>query len=269
PDKNGKDDTSGAFDRLFSIIKTLRGPEGCPWDIKQTPHTLAPNILEEAYEFIDALSNKDTPNMREELGDIYLLVTMISYMYEQENGFTVKDVLDEISDKLVRRHPHVFGDMKKEDAGEVIELWNSIKKNVEKKEKVNSITEQVARTLPPLERAYKLQKKASEVGFDWNKSSEVKNKVVEELKELIEVIESEEPAGEREEEELGDVLFSIVNLSRFLKIDPAVALHSTNQKFVRRFQYIEEKMEMEGKELSKENFALMDRLWEEAKDKTT
>ncbi|MFP4618538.1 MAG: nucleoside triphosphate pyrophosphohydrolase, partial [Spirochaetaceae bacterium] len=244
-----------AFARLFSIIKTLRGPDGCPWDIKQTPHTLAPNILEEAYELIDALTHGDTLNTREELGDLYLLVTMISYMYEQEDDFTVSEVLHEVSDKLVRRHPHVFGDMKKEDAGEVVELWNSIKKNVEKKERVDSITEEIPRTLPPLERSYKLQKKASKAGFDWDSSWEVKKKVVEELKELIQAIESEEPAGKREEEELGDVLFSLVNLSRYLEIDPAIALHTTNQKFVRRFQYIEEVMKKEGRELSRENFS--------------
>ncbi len=254
-----------SFRRLISVIETLRSPEGCPWDRKQTPSSLAPNILEEAYEFIDALHNGDTANMREELGDLYLLVSMISYMQQQENSFSISEVLEEISEKLVRRHPHVFGDEKKEDPEEVVELWNSIKKNVENKKSVDSLTEKVPRTLPPLERSYKLQQKVAKVGFDWNDSTDVKKKVVEELQELIEVIESDETPGDREEEELGDVLFSVVNLARFLEIDPAVALHKTNQKFVERFKYIEENMKADGRELSKENFTLMDRLWEEAK----
>ena len=267
--QNCRDELAGdAFLRLLSIIETLRGPEGCPWDRKQTPSSLAPNLIEEAYEFIDAVTNDDDANMREELGDLYLLVTMISYMHQQNDNFTVSEVLDEISDKLVRRHPHVFGDMKKEDAEEVVELWNNIKKNVENKKQVDSITEQVPRTLPPLERSFKLQKKASKVGFDWDDSAGVKKKVVEELQELIDAIESESETGEKEEEELGDILFSLVNLSRFLDIDPAVALHKTNQKFVSRFRYIEDRMREDGMELSKEHFDTMDRLWEEAKRNT-
>jgi tetrapyrrole methylase family protein / MazG family protein len=257
--------TGEAFLRLFSIIKTLRGPEGCPWDKKQTPTSLAPSLIEESYEFIEAAGGKDRDNMREELGDIFLLVTMISYMQEQNNSFTVSEVLHDISDKLVRRHPHVFGDMKKEDAGEVIELWNQIKRDVENKKEVDSITEEIPRSYPPLERAYKLQKKVSRLGFDWDRSQEVTHKVIEELDELREELKNGSVSGT--EEEIGDVLFSLVNLSRFLNIDPAVALHRTNQKFVKRFRYIEEKMKSAGKELSKDNFSLMDAFWNEAKDK--
>ncbi len=269
---NSHADAGEAFVRLLGIIETLRSPEGCPWDKKQTPSSLAPNLLEEAYEFIDAVENGDTENMREELGDLYLLVSMISFMNDEEHRFSVSDVLHEISDKLVRRHPHVFGEEKKENAEEVVELWNSIKRNVENKKSLDSITEEIPRSLPPLERAFKIQKKVSTVGFDWNEAREVKKKVVEELGELIETLEDDSAPNNYTygdtEEELGDVLFSIVNLSRLLKLDPAIALHHSNQKFVRRFRYIEEQMKSRGEELSKDNFEIMDRLWEEAKTDT-
>ncbi len=263
---NPEAETGEAFLRLFSIIKTLRGPDGCPWDKKQTPASLAPSLIEESYEFIEAAGDNNKDNMREELGDIFLLVTMISYMLEQDRSFSLSDVLHEISDKLIRRHPHVFGDMKKEDAGEVIELWKQIKRDVEKKKEVDSITEEIPRSLPPLERAFMMQKKVSKVGFDWEKGEDVEKKIIEEIEELKEELKDGHISGT--EEEIGDILFSIVNFSRFLDVDPAIALHRTNQKFVTRFRYIEEKMKAAGKELSSDNFTMMDEFWNEAKKRT-
>lgn len=259
-----------AYGRLLDIIATLRGPEGCPWDRKQTPESIAPNLLEETYELIDAIESGNTENEREELGDLYLLVGMISYMHQQSGTFSIKEILDEISDKLVRRHPHVFGDEKRENPDEVVELWNSIKKNVENKEEMDSVTEQIPRSLPPLERSFKLQKKVSKVGFDWEDRTGPVDKMMEELRELEELLQQDEQLTTHlrngaVEEEIGDLLFSLVNVCRFFDIDPSVALHKTNTKFVRRFQHIEKRFRERELELSGDNFSEMERYWQEAK----
>jgi tetrapyrrole methylase family protein/MazG family protein len=259
-----------AFRRLLDIIATLRGPEGCPWDRKQTPETLAPNLLEETYELIDAIESGDTDNEREELGDLYLLVSMISYIHQQNGTFDISSILQEIGDKLVRRHPHVFGEEKKENPEEVKELWNSIKKDVEQKDEVDSVTEEIPRSLPPLERSYKLQKKVSKVGFDWEHRTGPVEKMMEELRELEELLQGEDTVREHlhngnVEEEIGDLLFSLVNVCRFFDIDPSVALHKTNAKFVHRFQHIERRFRERQLPLDGEHFDEMERFWQEAK----
>ncbi len=264
-----KEKLSTAFIDFYKIIKTLRSPDGCPWDRKQTPKSLAPNLIEESYELLDAIDNKDIPNIREEIGDIFLVVGMIAHIHSESEQFSLAEVLSEVSEKLVRRHPHVFGDIQKEDPDEVVELWNHIKKNVEKNgEGFESINDTIPRSLPPLERAYKIQKKVAKVGFDWQDIRGVKDKLSEELAELDECTSYPEEHLQADiEEEIGDVLFSIINVARHLKIEPAVALHKTNQKFAERFRYIEEAMHSEGKTMSKEEFDRMDELWEEAKSK--
>ncbi|HDQ13741.1 MAG TPA: nucleoside triphosphate pyrophosphohydrolase, partial [Sediminispirochaeta sp.] len=217
---------SESFLHFYQIIKTLRAPGGCPWDRKQTTRSLAPNLIEEVYELIDAIELEDVPNAREEIGDILLVVNMIATIFEEKKEFGLSEVLDEVSAKLVRRHPHVFGDVQKEDPEEVIELWQHIKKNVEKQGQAReSIFDSVPRTMPPLERAYKLQKKASKVGFDWEKSDEVFNKLHEEIEELKEQVLQTSAAPDKIMDEPGDSLFSLINVSRCLEIDPAEALH--------------------------------------------
>ena len=251
-----------SFSNFYEIITRLRSPEGCPWDRKQTAETLKGNLLEESYECIEAISNRDDAHIREELGDVLLLIGMISRIKEEEGSFTFSEVIDEVSEKLVRRHPHVFGEDKINDADEVKKKWEEIKKNVEKKDK--SLLDGISKNMPPLERAYRFQKKASGAGFDWIDTESVWNKVYEELEEFRD--ESINSDQDRMEEEFGDFLFSIVNIGRFMKIDPAIALHRTNEKFLRRFQHVEKNMEKENLELGAENFDKMDALWDEAKE---
>src|SRR6056297_3033516 len=186
-----RQELSLAFTDFYRIIKTLRGPVGCPWDKKQTPKSLAPNLIEESYELVEAIENNDIPNIREEIGDLFLVAGMISEIYSESNtdSFSLAHVLSEVSEKLVRRHPHVFGDIKKDDPEEVIELWNHIKKNVEKNgDSFESINDSIPRSLPPLERAFKIQKKVAKVGFDWENVLGAKDKLTEELAELDECI---------------------------------------------------------------------------------
>jgi len=259
--------TPDAFERLHSIIRTLRSPEGCPWDREQTPESLRGNLLEEAYELVEAVDEKDPAHVREEAGDLYLLVTMIAHMYEERGLFTVAESLDSISEKLIRRHPHVFADSDASTPDAVIRQWNEIKETVEGRRPKDSVLDSVSRALPPLERAYKLQKKAAKAGFDWTDVEDVLGKLREEIAETEEARDSGNPAAV--EAEIGDILFSAVNLSRFLGVDPSVALHGAVERFSRRFRYVEKGMAREGLPLSADNMARMDALWNEAKAQKT
>lgn len=255
--------SSKAFNNLLEVIIKLRSPEGCPWDKKQTLKSLIPNLFEETFECIDAIEKDDIDNTMEEIGDLYLLVVMLSYILEQTSKFTIKDVLDTITEKLVRRHPHVFSDTKVESVEEVLDLWQDIKVNVEGRSRKDSILDSIPLSYPPLERAYKIQKKVSKVGFDWESSTDVLKKIKEELGELEdELVSGNDKLAELE---MGDFLFSVINLSRFLKIDPALALHKTNQKFAERFKYIEQELGKQGKLLEESSLNDMDKLWDEAK----
>jgi len=267
---NRSNDTEGApeevkeaFGRLYGIIRRLRGPDGCAWDRKQTPESLRGNLIEETYECISAIDEEDTANLEEELGDLYLLLTMIGYMREQESAFTVADVLKGIGDKLVRRHPHVFGGEKKDDVGEILEQWDRIKRHVEGKQTVDSVLERVPRTLPPLDRAHAVQKAAAKVGFDWDSASPVWDKLREEMKELEEAAAARE-SGEIEAE-LGDLLFTVVNLCRFLDVDPSVALNRTNRRFSLRFTRMEEEIRREGRDMKSMGLQEMDAVWDRIK----
>jgi tetrapyrrole methylase family protein / MazG family protein len=258
-----------SFDRLFGIIKRLRAPDGCPWDREQTPKSTRANLIEEAYETIEAINDGDTPHVREELGDVSMVLLMMAYMYEQQDSFTVKEVFDEISEKLIRRHPHVFGDAEAADAAAVLTQWNVIKETVEGRPKKDSVLDEVSRALPPLERAYKLQKKAAKRGFDWTEISAVWAKLREEVDEAEEACTEARPGNQTDadhfEEEIGDLLFSVVNVSRSLHVDPSVALDRAAAKFSRRFKSVEKEMKARGIAMGTESFALMDRLWDEAK----
>jgi tetrapyrrole methylase family protein/MazG family protein len=264
---DGADERTAAFGRLCGIIEKLRGEGGCPWDREQTPETLRGGLIEETYECIEAIDEKDSVHIQEELGDLYLLVTMIAYMHEEAGAFSVGTVLDGVCEKLVRRHPHVFSRLKNQDApssSQVLDNWAKIKVEQEGRKPKDSVLDGVSRSLPPLDRAWKLQKKAASLGFDWPALDGVLEKVREELAETeaeIAGADAEEPVLPALEAELGDLLFSVVNLCRFLKVEPSVALQRTNVKFERRFKQVEKRTKETGGAAP----AAMEQFWQEAK----
>jgi len=255
-------DTAESFKALYDTVARLRGPGGCPWDQEQNPSTMRGALIEETYECLEAIDENDAEHIAEELGDLFLLATMIGYMHEEDGKFTVADALKKITEKLIRRHPHVFGEVKVKDSAEVLDNWAAIKVNQEGRKPKDSILDEVSSGLPPMDRAYKLQKKAAKVGFDWPDTDGVIAKINEELEEVKAAIS---PDTHKLEEELGDLLFSVVNLCRFLKVEPSVALRRTNGKFVERFKHVEKKMKETGQEMKKENLDIMDGFWNEAK----
>ena len=275
-------DAPGAFARLLSIIQRLRGPDGCSWDREQSPRSLRAALIEEAWECISAIDNSDDPNMEEELGDLYLLVTMMAWMKEQDGAFTVESALTHIADKLIRRHPHVFAGAPRGSAEQVLVQWDAIKAR-EKADRASaggagtpgagspagaaprrpSSLDGVPTSFPPLEKAAKLQKKAAKVGFDWPGPQPVWDKIDEELGELRAAVSTGSPA--EIEAELGDILFSVVNLARLLHVDPAIALHRTNEKFERRFREVERRLEAEGTGPAEAGLDRMDALWNQVK----
>ena len=252
---------SEAFKALYDTVVRLRGPDGCKWDREQTPSTLRGALIEETYECLEAIDENDPAHVAEELGDLYLLATMIAYMHEQEGLFTVANALEKIKDKLIRRHPHVFGDVKVNNVAEILDNWAAIKVEQEGRKPKDSILDEVSSGLPPMDRAYALQKKAAKAGFDWPDMEGVIAKICEEIEE----VKATCPQGDVEEE-LGDLLFSCVNLCRFLKVEPSVALRRTNGKFVKRFKHVEKKMKESGQEMKKGNLDIMDNFWNEAKE---
>lgn len=282
------------FQRFFDTIKALRAPNGCPWDKEQTPLSMRNDLIEEAFEVLDAISEQNPEHAKEELGDVILNATMISYMYEQENHFTVADVYKELTDKLIRRHPHVFPEsegqscveQKTSTPEEVLQQWDRIKSNLENR-KSSSILDEVPNGFPPLLKAYKMQKKAAKKGFDWKDLKPVKDKIFEELNEVEQAYEtlqqfkqepsntkpftvnSSETANELQlhlEEEIGDLLFSVVNYARHLNVDPSVALNRTNQKFYKRFSYVEQEMTKANIPMDYEHLKEQDNFWNQAKD---
>jgi len=256
-----------AFKSLYDVVARLRGPGGCPWDREQDSFSLRGNLIEETYECIEAIDEKDPAHVKEELGDIFLVATMIAFFNEEEGLFSVADALETASEKLVRRHPHVFGETKVRDSGEVLNNWDRIKVEQEGRIPKDSVLDEVSAALPPLDRAWKLQKKAAKSGFDWPNIDGVIAKIREELDEAREAAQEAARTGSREktEEELGDLLFSVVNLCRHLKVEPSLALRRTNGKFVKRFKHVEKKMKETGQQMCPENLGMMDRYWDEAK----
>ena len=253
-----------SFATLFTIIARLRAQDGCPWDREQSPSSIRNNIVEEAYELVEAINEKDPAHIREESGDLFMLATMVAYMFEQEKSFSVAEALDSVSEKLVRRHPHVFGESDAGTPEAVVEQWNRIKETKEGRRKKDSILDEVPRHLPPLERAFKIQKKASKAGFDWTRLDSVWDKVEEELRESREAFDAKN--AEELEAEIGDLLYSVINLSRFNGIDPAIALQRTNDKFALRFRHVEKRMKEENLPMDRDHMEIMDSFWEEAKE---
>lgn len=258
-----------AFAAFYRIIARLRAPDGCPWDREQTPQSLRGDLLEEAYELVEAIDEGEAAHVREEIGDLLLVATMMAYIHEEGSDFSVAEVLREVSEKLVRRHPHVFGSAKVGSSEEVLKQWQEIKVQVEGRPKKDSVLDEVPKALPPLERAYKMQKKAAKVGFDWRAAPDVWDKIREELGESEAACEEAARGGDQAalEEEIGDLIFSVVNVSRFLGVNPSLALQRCNEKFSRRFRYVEKSMAEAGQALGPENFERMDELWNEAKVK--
>ncbi len=250
------------FERLVSIMEKLRGENGCPWDRKQTLDSLVSYLLEETYEVVDAIRRRDYASLKEELGDLLLQVVFQAQIAKEKGLFDIEDVIKGINEKLIRRHPHVFGDKRFKDSDEVLLNWETMKKEEKKKA---SILDGVPSHLPALLRAFELQERARRVGFDWDKTEEVMKKIEEEWKEFKEAYSK----GDRDkmEEELGDLLFAIVNLARFIGVNPEIALHSINEKFRRRFLYIENKAREKNRPLSSFSLEEMENWWEEAKKK--
>ncbi len=248
-----------AFRRLLEIMDELRAK--CPWDRKQTLEALRYLTIEETYELSDAILEKDMDGIRKELGDLMLHLVFYARIGSETGHFDIRDVLDNINEKLIHRHPHIFGDVKVKDAKEVRDNWEKIKLQ----EKGNrSVLAGVPGSLPAVVKAYRIQEKASGVGFDWDHADEVWNKVMEELQELKEAVHSGAP-HESKEHELGDLLFAIVNYARFIDVNPEDALERTNRRFMKRFNYIEEKAKEGHKPLSEMTLDEMEVFWNEAK----
>ncbi len=256
---NTLEDKEKAFARLLDIMDELR--EKCPWDKKQTFESLRPNTIEETYELCDAIMKKDMNDIRKELGDVLLHVVFYSKLASETNTFDIADVCNSLCEKLIFRHPHVFGDGAAKTAGEVEQTWEQIKRK--EKDGNKSVLSGVPEALPALIKAYRIQDKARNVGFDWEDRSQVWEKVYEEIEEWK--AEVEKGDKEKMEEEFGDVLFSLINTARLYKINPENALEKTNRKFIRRFNYLEEHTLKEGKELKNMTLEEMDEYWNEAK----
>ncbi len=250
------------FEKLVSIMETLRSDKGCPWDREQTHESLRPYLIEEAYEVLDAIDTKDDNELKIELGDLLLQVVFHAQLAHEEGRFSIEDVSGAVTEKLIRRHPHVFGDVKADTSDQVLENWEKIKQR-EKGPGKKSVLDGLPSQLPALLKAFRIQEKVSRVNFDWQDVKEVFGKVREEISELEEAHDSTDQAAQ--EEEFGDLLFSMVNLARHLKITPEDALRFTNEKFIKRFNYIEEKMALNGESMDDATMERLDLLWEEAK----
>ena len=256
-----------AFQRLLEIVETLRGENGCPWDREQTHESLRANTVEEAYEVVEAIEEADPSKIAEEIGDMMVVTALHAQIGADAGAFSMGDVIAGAADKLVRRHPHVFGDAHADDADSVVAAWEIIKRAEPGYEDRTSALDGVPKGMPSLLAAWKLQKKAERVGFDWERTDQVVAKVREELAELEEHISEDATADATDEltDEMGDLLFAAVNLARFLRIDPDAALRATNRKFVRRFRRMEELLAEADDDMDGKDLEFLDRLWEQAK----
>lgn len=246
-----------SFERLLDIMDELR--EKCPWDRKQTFETLRHLTIEETYELADAIIENDTDEIKKEVGDLLLHIVFYAKIGSEENAFDIKSVIDSLNEKLIRRHPHIYGDEKVENSEQVKENWEQIKL----KEGIKSTLSGVPKTLPALVKAYRIQDKARGVGFDWDNSQQVWEKVEEEIEELKEEVRNNNK--EKIEQEFGDTLFALINYARFIDVNPETALERTNKKFINRFQFIEEKALQQGRSLKDMTLEEMDKIWNEAK----
>lgn len=250
-----------AFERLLNIMDDLRAQ--CPWDRKQTFESLRHLTLEETYELADAILDRDLTEIKKELGDLLLHIVFYAKLGSEESAFDIADVANEICDKLIHRHPHIYGTISVKNENEVKKNWESLKL----KEGKQSVLEGVPKSLPALIKAQRMQEKAAGVGFDWKEKKEVIEKLNEELEELDQALEAQNKSAI--EEEFGDVLFSLINYARFININPETALERTNKKFIKRFQYIEDKAKASKRSIADLNLDEMETLWQEAKSHST
>src|SRR5262245_25616675 len=273
---NSKNAAGERFDRLVEIMTTLRGPNGCPWDKQQDFSSLKPMLVEEVYEVLEAIDNEDYGGLAEELGDLLLHVVFHAQLGKEAGRFDINTVIEKISEKLLRRHPHVFGDETASSPEEVIKNWEAIKAQ-EKAAKLEnrtpeqrSLLEGIPSKLPAIHEAHQISSRAARVGFDWPDVEGIFEKLQEEVRELREVIAAGNDAGRRErlEDEIGDMLFVIVNIARYLKIDSESALKRANRKFKARFRYMERELERQGKSLEQTPIEEMEALWQKAKSDT-
>lgn len=250
--------TGNKFNEFVEIVKRLR--RECPWDREQTNDSIKAATIEEAYEVVEAIEKKNFEELKNELGDLLLHVVFHTIIASETQNFKIDDVIDSIQEKLVRRHPHVFGEVKVSGSEEVKKNWETIKLD----EGRNSILDGIPEMLPALQRAHRLQEKAAKVGFDWEKKEDVWKKVIEEVEEMH--LSEGEGNYDKLEDEIGDVFFALVNYARFLGVNPENALRRTNSKFIRRFSYVESKIKDLGKKLAESNLQEMDKYWEESKE---
>jgi len=279
-------ETGSKFERAKSIMARLRAPGGCPWDREQTFDTIKRYTLEETYEVLEAIDNRDWKELTSELGDLLLQVLFYAEMAEEQGSFTIDDVLDALSNKLIHRHPHVFGDTKADDAAQVLKNWEALKAEEKRKSlQTNGAPAQtgpallldgVSSKMPALQEAHKISSKAAQVGFDWPEIQGLFEKLTEETRELQEHLESSSSAGsgkpqipaelrEQVEGEVGDLFFVLVNIARYLSVDPESALRKTNRKFRRRFGWMEERLREQGRTLEQATLEEMENLWQQAK----
>lgn len=256
------------LEKLIDILATLRGPNGCPWDKEQTYQDISPYLLEEAHEVVEAIDKKDFAELKEELGDLLVHILFFSQLAKEENHFSAHEVIEGACEKLIRRHPHVFGETSAKNTQEVLVNWEKIKQQEkEKKGKIkSSLLEGLPPSLPALIKAFRIGEKTSRVGLDWSQTKGILEKIKEEISELEEAIEKNEHTSI--EKEYGDLLLTLANLGRFLKTDPETALRKATHIFIRRFQWIEEATRQNGGKLQDLTANEWDRLWQEAKRTT-
>ncbi|NPA93950.1 MAG: nucleoside triphosphate pyrophosphohydrolase [Thermodesulfobacteria bacterium] len=252
------------FYELIKVLKRLRAPDGCPWDREQTPQTIKKYMLEEAYELYEAIDNEEDQEVKEELGDLLFLLLFLADLYEEKGAFTLGDALLNIKEKMIRRHPHIFGDVKVNGSKDVVANWQAIKgKEQEEKGKKKSTLGNLPLALPALQRAFRLGERASRVGFDWDRAEDVFDKLREEISELEGALEAKDKA--QIEDELGDILFTVANLSRKLDVNPEDALKKALGKFVKRFHRMEEQIENEGRDMSQMSIDELESYWQGVK----
>lgn len=253
------------IENFISLIAQLRDPNnGCPWDLKQNFHSMIPCLLEETYETIEAIQQNNFANLKEELGDLLLQVVFLCQLAQEQNKFSFKDVVREVSEKIIRRHPHVFGDKTAKNEEEALNHWNAIKSQEQKTTSDDSILDNIPQSFPALMRAEKLQKRCAKVGFDWVNIDDVFHKVEEEITEVKQAILEQQT--EKIAEEMGDLLFATVNLSRHLNCQAEQTLRQANQKFEQRFRFVEQQVIQQGKRLENMTLEQLDCYWEQAKD---
>ena len=259
--------TLNSLSKLIKITDTLMGDDGCPWDKVQTRESLKPYLVEETYEVLEALDSNDPEKIKDELGDLLYQILFHSKISSLKGEFDFRDVIDNLNEKMVRRHPHVFKEGKLNTPDQVVGQWEEIKKKENNKANQKSVLDSIPINLPSLIKAQKLQKKAAKEGFDWDQINDVFDKLDEEIKEFKDAVLKKTAADIQSE--IGDIIFVITNIAKFYEVDAEEALRSTNNKFIKRFQYIEQKLEGKGKTLKDSPLEEMERYWQEAKNKQT